>query len=192
MERKGVSIQEASKLTGFAESTLQQACVHGEIKSHKEDLIHWTVDVDSLTKYAKEHHHHPKRSGIEMGIEEGFKKLSDESHLKQPEFEKSILSKDDLPNITVGGIDGQTPEEIAESVTKKLRDAISRNEARIKTFDEYPTTNMMVFPKPKVERTHDFHDEVVSLTYSALQAYGDKRFKDGFIAGLNADKEGQE
>jgi hypothetical protein len=180
MKRKGISIQEASKLTGFAESTLQQACVHGEIKAHKEDLIHWTVDVDSLIKYAKEHH--PiKRS-----------KITTEKSVDINDIAKGTINKDDLPNITVGGIDGQPPEEIAESVTKKLRDAISRNEARLKFFDEYPTTNMMVFPKPKVERTHDFHDKVVSLTYSALQTYGDKRFKDGFIAGLNADKEEQE
>ena len=63
MERKGISIQEASKLTGFAESTLQQACVHGEIKAHKEDLIHWTVDVDSLKDYSSKHHPHltPRR-----------------------------------------------------------------------------------------------------------------------------------
>jgi hypothetical protein len=40
-----------------------------EIKSHKNDLVHWSVDVDSLNEWTKKHHAHknPRTKKTDLG-----------------------------------------------------------------------------------------------------------------------------
>jgi len=201
MDNKSISIQSASKLTGFAESTLQQACVHGEIKSHKDDLVHWNVDVDSLDEWTKKHHAQKnprakKTASEKLGDviskeakEGGFiatVKLNDEGR-------KRLIENHDLPDadhkVTLCS-DDISVASIANDINKKIQEDIDRNEMKLKNFENNtPMTSVMLFPKHETRKNHNFQDEVVTLTYADLQAYGDKRYKDGFKDGTAFRKE---
>jgi hypothetical protein len=168
MKKEGISIQEAAKLTGFGESTLTKACIRGEINSHKMDLHHWSIDVDSLNEYRTKHR---IRNKTAKKIEEAVNHPEITTELTPKEFDyfqkakQQATNKNDTDNSIHGLVDADSPE-IAERIKKMMN-----------------TEPTVLSPDNK------FINSIIQISYKELQAYGDKRYSDGFLDGMRATED---
>lgn len=178
MEKKGISIQEAALLTGFSQSTLSHACETGEIKAHKEDLHHWTINAASLSTYAAKHRTRKRAEKQKSSDQKEITATVDANTGQVKEIEgdpveakentpvnKKTDQKSESPFITV---------KTADPVTKKSEDA-ALGKGLQGIFRE-----LMYGPEKE-----SWMDKPIELTYRDLQAYGDMRF----MAGMRAARE---
>jgi len=178
MEKKGISIQEAALLTGFSQSTLSHACETGEIKAHKEDLHHWTINAESLSTYAAKHRTR-KRTEKQKSIDQkGFTTTIDANNGEVKEIdEKPVEAKENTPVNEKTDQKSESPfitVKTADPVTKKSEDA-ALGKGLQGIFRE-----LMYGPEKE-----SWMDKPIELTYRDLQAYGDMRF----MAGMRAARE---